>query len=54
MLAGERLTLARLFERVGRGGTVCKGLWVESPKAARTLYVLVIPACMVVLAYLIF
>src|SRR3712207_410661 len=26
MLAGELLTLARLFERVGRGGTVCKGL----------------------------
>jgi hypothetical protein len=57
ILAGELLTLARLFERVEVGlrrvGWWIMALWVGSPKTARTLIVLAIPACMAALAYLI-
>jgi hypothetical protein len=58
MLAGEYLPLARLFDRVEvrlRGlGRWVKGSWAGSPKAAGTLIVLAIVACMAALAYLLF
>lgn len=58
ILAGELLTLARLFDRgevsLRRVGRWIKNLWVGSPKAARTLIVLAIPSCMAALAYLTF
>jgi hypothetical protein len=58
ILAGELLTLARLFDRVEvslrRVGWWIMALWVGSPKTARTLIVLAIPACTAALAYLIF
>ena len=57
ILAGELLTLARLFDRVEVGlrrvGGWIMALWVGSPKTARTLIVPAIPACMAALAYLI-
>ena len=58
ILAGELLTFARLFDRVKVGltrvGWWVRALWVGSPKTARTLIDLAIPACMAALAYLIF
>jgi hypothetical protein len=58
LLAGEYLPLARLFDRVEvalrRMGRWVKGLWAGSPKAAGTLIVLAIVACMAALAYLLF